>query len=1458
MPPEPAPSTSQTLIGKLDIGDPLYLHPSDSSSLTIVSVKLKGTENYAVWSSAMKLALEAKNKYGFIDGKVEKSKDDEILAAQWDRCNSVVLTWLLNSVSEELFLGQVFSKLASEVWTDLKESFDKIDGSVVYDLYKKINCIAQNGSTVAEYYNKLTTMWKQFDAMLQLPSCSCQAAKDYNDFSALIKLMQFLMGLDDIYQPVRTNILTRETFPSVKVAFSIVSREESHRLSSSGSKSQSVSYVARSNQSNQNTSKRNFRGPNSNLKCTHCNMIGHTVDRCFEIIGYPPGMKKRGNMSFGKNNGNNTSRSGMSSGPSSSAVSALPFTPEQIAKLMSLVGEKPDGDQEKSNMGGMSACMSGFLSCSSSVCFSHEYNWVVDSGANQHMIKSDKDMFNCIDVSECGLKVGHPNGTSVSVLKIGDLKLINNVIIKDVFYVPGYSVNLLSVHKLAKDNKIAVLFNENNCMLQDLRSKKILVIGRQENGLYFVGRNGNFANLCFNSSVKSDLWHSRLGHPSDQVLAVLKDSLDVKIVEHNPCEVCHRSKQVRVPFPLSDHKSKELGDLIHLDLWGPYKVSSYEGYKYFLTVVDDFTRTVWCYMLKSKVEVFENLKYFYELVLTQFKKKVKMFRSDNGTEFINNQMSTFCKQKGIVHQTSCSYTPQQNGVVERKHRHLLNTARTLMFQSGLPLRFWSDCVLTAVYIINRLPSSVLSGKSPYELMFGFRPSLSYFRNFGCLCFSTNLNEPDKFAYHADKCVLIGYSNVKKGYKLWSIDEKKVFFSRDVKFYEHVYPFKSKQINGEVNIDNSLNLINFFDKNETNSPEFSLTPNDEEGTTDSHDTVSDDQQPGPSTSAAPGLSSSGHNLGSSVEGSSSRESGRAEDTVVSTDEISPAEGNLEGLRRSSRNVSFPKKFQDFVLSGNVKYDINKVVNYACLSAENVSFISKLSKSTEPSCYNEASKDSKWVEAMNLEMEALMRNNTWELVDLPSGRKPIGCKWVYKIKYRSNGEIERYKARLVAKGYNQREGIDFGETFSPVVKMVTIRCVLSLAVQYNWSLYQLDVNNAFLYGSISEDVYMTLPEGYYSKNESKVCKLVKSLYGLKQAPRKWNEKLTDVLLGIGFVQSSCDHSLYVLSKPSVFVVLLVYVDDIIVTGNNDLEINKVKTLLSNNFQIKDLGILKYFLGLEVVYDKSGLCLNQRKYCLELLAEFGYLGCKPVNTPIELSHVVNKRAESDRTELIDITNYQKLIGKLIYLSITRPDISYSVQYLSQFMYKPLTVHLKIALRLLRYLKLSPGKGLMFKKSGSFDLSCYADSDWAKCLDTRKSVTGFCIFLGQNLVSWKSKKQSTVSRSTGEAEYRAMCSATCELVWIVNVLNELNVKCSLPIQVFCDSSAAMSIAANPVFHERTKHFEIDLYFLREKVSNGFIVTTKVESEDQLADIFTKGLSITQHNGFCDRLGLLDLFKPN
>ncbi|KAJ0764103.1 putative RNA-directed DNA polymerase [Helianthus annuus] len=842
-------------------------------------------------------------------------------------------------------------------------------------------------------------------------------------------------------------------------------------------------------------------------------------------------------------------------------------------------------------------------------------------------------------------------------------------------------------------------------------------------------------------------------------------------------------------------------------------------------------------------------------MLTQFEKKIKIIRSDNGTEFVNNQMNLFCKSKGILHQTSCAYTPQQNGVVERKHRHLLNTARALMFQSNLPLKYWSDCVLTAVYLINRLPSSVLNGRSPYEVVFGFKPSLDHLRNFGCLCFSTILSESDKFAYHADKCVLIGYSNEKKGYKLLCLDNKKVHFSRDVKFYENVYPFKSNFGKNQEQFNKTeLNQINFFDFTETITSKVPAVPNDEEGTTGAQDLYSDDQQPvSPSTSATVSNVEENQHEQEQLGSSSLGNSGRADNTLEVNDETNQSEGNT--VRKSSRKTLFPKRFDEFVVEGKVKYGIEKVVNYSNLSVENFCFINSLNKTVEPSSYFEAIKDPRWIEAMNSEMEALYRNNTWVVVDLPKGRKPIGCKWVYRIKYKANGEVERYKARLVAKGFNQREGIDFGETFSPVVKMVTVRVILKLAVNKGWPLYQLDINNAFLYGSLSEDVYMTLPQGYFDNDKNKVCKLVKSLYGLKQAPRKWNEKLTSVLLEMGFVKSLCDHSLFVLCKENVIVVLLVYVDDIVITGNSISEITHVKKSLSESFKIKDLGILKYFLGIEVLYSDEAICLSQRKYCLELLNEFGYLGCKPVNTPIEQSHVITSKTDKDNQFLENVNGFQKLIGKLIYLSLTRPDISYAVQFLSQFMHKPCQSHLDIALRLLRYLKQNPGKGVMFRKTDNFDISGYVDSDWGKCTMTRKSVTGFGIFLGDTLVSWKSKKQGIVSRSTAEAEYRAMCSAACEVMWIKNILSELKVFCTLPMRLFCDSKSAISISQNPVFHERTKHFELDLHFLREKIASSIIDPQKIASENQIADIFTKGLNTAQHDALCEKLGLFDMF---
>nr|XP_043639314.1 uncharacterized mitochondrial protein AtMg00810-like [Erigeron canadensis] len=349
------------------------------------------------------------------------------------------------------------------------------------------------------------------------------------------------------------------------------------------------------------------------------------------------------------------------------------------------------------------------------------------------------------------------------------------------------------------------------------------------------------------------------------------------------------------------------------------------------------------------------------------------------------------------------------------------------------------------------------------------------------------------------------------------------------------------------------------------------------------------------------------------------------------------------------------------------------------------------------------------------------------------------------------------------------------------------MINLAVQMNWPLFQLDINNAFLYGELDETVYMTLPEGYFNSDDQRVCRLKKSLYGLKQAPRQWNAKLTQALLENNFVQSRSDYSLFTKSEGNVFIALLVYVDDIIVTGNNIDVINEFKMFLNSKFMIKDLGLLKYFLVIEVIKTEYGLCLSQRKYCMDLLNEFGLLACKPFATPLEQNLVITSEV-SEKDGIIDnVIEYQKLIGKLIYLTHTRPDIAYFVHCLSQFMHKPLKSHIKIALRVLRYLKGLPGLGVHIVKNPKLSLETFVDANLAKCVVTRKSVIGFCLFLNGSLVSWKSKKQLTLSKTSAEAEYRALASATSEIVWILKLLDDLKWGKWLPVPVYCDSEAAI-----------------------------------------------------------------------
>ncbi|KAL0319643.1 UNVERIFIED_CONTAM: Retrovirus-related Pol polyprotein from transposon RE1 [Sesamum radiatum] len=448
-----------------------------------------------------------------------------------------------------------------------------------------------------------------------------------------------------------------------------------------------------------------------------------------------------------------------------------------------------------------------------------------------------------------------------------------------------------------------------------------------------------------------------------------------------------------------------------------------------------------------------------------------------------------------------------------------------------------------------------------------------------------------------------------------------------------------------------------------------------------------------------------------------------------------------------------------------------------------------------------------------------DDTWVVVPLPPGKKAIGNKWVYKLKLKADGSIDRHKAKLVAKGYNQVERVDYIYRFSPVAKSVTVRVFLALASNYSWPVHQVDINNAFLHRFLDE------------------------------ASRQWNLELTSKLLAFGFLQSAHDHCLFLKHSDVGLIVLLVYVDDVLITCVSELMITEVKDFFHSAFTIKDLGPAKYFLGLEIARSPSGTSITQHKFIRDIISDTGLLSARPASSPFPPGL---KLSAHDSLPLSDVEPYHRLIGRLLYLSFTRPDISFGAQQLNQFVHAPCHVHMDAALHLVRYLKGCPERGLFFPASNSLVLTAYCDADWASCTDSRYSLTGYCIFLGNALVSWKTKKQTTVARSTAEAEYRSLGSTVCELQWISFLLSDLRVSVPTPISLFCDNQAAIHIVANPVFHERTKHLEIDCHLVRDKFKAGFVSPMHIFGVDQLADIFTKSLSGSRFLSLLSKMGMV------
>ncbi|KAD4586182.1 hypothetical protein E3N88_23783 [Mikania micrantha] len=508
--------------------------------------------------------------------------------------------------------------------------------------------------------------------------------------------------------------------------------------------------------------------------------------------------------------------------------------------------------------------------------------------------------------------------------------------------------------------------------------------------------------------------------------------------------------------------------------------------------------------------------------------------------------------------------------------------------------------------------------------------------------------------------------------------------------------------------------------------------------------------------------------------------------------------------------------------------------------------------EPTTYKDAKGKREWEEAMAAEIAAIEKNQIWVLIERPAGITPIGLKWVYKVKRDETGKITRNKARLVAKGYVQQYGIDFEEVFAPVARMETIRLLLAIAAQRNWWVHHLDVKSAFLHGELKELVYVTQPEGFVKRGaEQKVYKLSKALYGLKQAPRAWNIKLDGVLKELGFIKCKHEHAVYRKGSDEDTLIIGVYVDDLLITGGCPKKIKEVKKRMEEKFEMIDLGLLSYYLGIQVTQNNQGIIIQQANYAKKILKEAGLSDCNPTKYPMEPGLKLSK---SDEGEEADATTFRKWVGCLRYLTHTRPDLNYAVGYVSRFMQAPKQTHVQALKQILRYVKGSTDLGLVYQRKGSQELHGYSDSSHSTDKDDGRSTTGLIFFYGSGPVAWVSQKQTTVALSSCEAEFMAATAAACEAIWLRGLLSEITGLKEEQVEIKVDNKSAIALIKNPVFHGRSKHIDTRYHFIRECEEKGQLRIKYVCGEEQKADILTKALPRLKFAEMKIKIGLKEI----
>jgi transposase InsO family protein len=1021
--------------------------------------------------------------------------------------------------------------------------------------------------------------------------------------------------------------------------------------------------------------------------------------------------------------------------------------------------------------------------------------WVLDSGASHHITYDARKMTN---VKECSddFNITFGNGGKGNVVSIGDVVLDvgheRTITLTNVLYIPTATANLLSIPCAIKRGA-DFSFGEDMCSIT-VRGIVVTKASRQSNGLYCITEEAPGSAMLAAPKETAELWHRRYAHLGYDNLAKLKTldmvtginvaSEDFTALKTTACEPCIMAKHHRLPFGTSESETTKPLQLLHMDLCGPLPERSLGGSSYIATFLDDYTKFSVVRTLANKSDTPRAVREVIKMLETQCGETLRGARTDNGGEYINLTLSDYFKAKGVAHQTTMPYTPQQNGAAERLNRTLMERVRAMLLDADLPPGLWAEAVATANHI--RVLSPVAGkDKTPWELFYGSKPDVSMLRTFGARAFAfIPKARRTKLEARSQRGVMVGYQPNSKGYRIL-LDNMAVTLSRDVIFVESA---------------TSLGV----DKTAESDPAGAIV-----------------DEPGDA------IVSLEHSNSDSVEGSGSVEvSGETADPDDQETAGSELAGEDDAERRyPARSRRAPSSWWKATDDGA----------FTALAP------------SEPATLEEAlsSPDAEqWRQAMDEEMASLHANHTWTLEALPDGVRPIPVKWVFKLKKDAGGNVERFKARLVAKGYRQREGIDFDEVFAPVSKHSTLRALLATVAAEDLELHQLDIKTAFLNGEIEEDIYAQQPPGYEEGGGSLACHLHRALYGLRQAPRMWHARLKKELELFGFCESEADPSLFISMRKDDTVYLLVYVDDILIAAKHAETIRDTKATLMHSFEARDLGEASLYLGMTITRDRTNktIKLAQERMTSDIIHKFGLDEAKTKTTPMSTSIQLTK----DTGEPLDLAQYgyTQLVGSLMYLSVcTRPDIAQSVGALARYMARPTTAHWQAAVGVLRYLAGTKDYGVCFRGG---DTTCvgYCDADFAGDTDTRRSTTGYVFVMAGGAISWSSRRQQTVAASTTEAEYMAAAHAAKEALWLRKLRRDLRLSVDT-INIRADNQGAIKLLKNPISSMRSKHIDIIYHFARERVARKEVAFEYIKTDLMVADCLTKAVPEDKH-AFC------------